>query len=512
MTFSVHFETLGCRLNQIESESAARFFSDAGFNLLMRPVSASVEQDDSVVICVVNTCTVTTKAEQKARRIIRLLLEKYPESAVLVTGCYAQLGAPEISAISPRIAVLPGLIKSRIVQVPAGVKSYVEKNQEGGKKLCGHAENLARYLQKNFCHDEETGKNEAPVPSAGSVFKPVQPGTRESGLLVQRSKSLDSFSLSTDTFFAHSRSSIKIQDGCNNACTYCAIHLARGKSVSLGVEEVIERVRRLEQAGQNEVVITTVNIAHYRGEYKGRHLDFASLLEMLLASTERIAFRISSLYPEIVDDRFASIIKNERVRPHFHLSVQSGSDVVLERMKRPYKAVQVLEACERLKEAKLNPFLACDIIAGFPGETDSDFEKTIDLVRKCGFTWIHSFPFSPRPGTPAFSYTPKIPESEKGFRVAELMKIGVENKVAYITSLYGTVRSAIAESVHSRQKAPDGMKILHAVTDNFIHSEMIVPSDYAVPESGSVINVRIGKPLVERIRKGGEWEAEAIIV
>ena len=212
---TIHFETLGCRLNQVESEGAARFFSDAAFSVTMEPFTAK-SFDESVILCVVNTCTVTAKAEQKARRIIRMLLKCCPNSAVAVTGCYAQLNQKEIMAIDERVCVLGGQHKGSLADLPPLLKNLLEEKPG----LSGSE--ISREIQKIF--DKENNSSERNV-----ITSP--------------------FRLATETFINHSRSSLKIQDGCNCVCTYCRIRLARGKSVSLAASEVIERVKKLEEAG-----------------------------------------------------------------------------------------------------------------------------------------------------------------------------------------------------------------------------------------------------------------------
>ena len=463
----IHIETLGCRLNQIESEGASRFFCDEGFTVSMQGVSAKSPVNNDVILCVVNTCTVTAKAEQKARRIIRLLLKKFPLAIVVVTGCYAQINKAEISQIDPRIVVLPGRLKSRLSEIPKIICSLLENSSD-----------IARDIKEMIEQQVTAG----PVPETSE----------------------DAFKFSTDTFLHHSRSSIKIQDGCNNRCTYCQICIARGKSVSLDAVEVIKRVNMLAAAGQKEVVITTVNIAQYKSEYNGKTIDFAGLLELLLEKTNGVSFRFSSLYPQIVDDRLCSLIKDDRIRPHFHLSVQSGSDDILLKMARPYKAQAVLDACRRLKEVKKDPFLACDIIAGFPTETDEDFSETMSLVKECGFAWVHAFPFSPRPNTKAFTMKPNVPEAVTQKRVTELLNYSYESKINYVKSQIGLVRKAIVETSHSDNA-------VHAVTDNFLHCKIQLKQKEA-PSPSSEIQVRIIAVLEDSIRKNEEIEALAEIV
>lgn len=478
MNKKIHIETLGCRLNQIESESVAAFFSDDGFTVVMKSITSKDKEDSDCVLCVVNTCTVTAKAEQKARRIIRLLLRKYPSSIVVVTGCYAQVNKEEILAIDERVVVLPGRVKSRLADVPAIVSSVLKESESN-----------AELVQKKIKEHLESKV----------LFKPVT------------DTSENPFKLATDTFLHHSRSSIKIQDGCNCRCSYCEICIARGKSVSLEVSEVLKQVEKLIAAGQKEIVITTVNIAQYKSEYEGKSVDIADLLEILLNKTKGVSFRFSSLYPQIVDERLCELIKDERVRPHFHLSVQSGSDDVLLKMNRPYKAQAVIDACNRLKAAKKNPYLACDIIAGFPGESDEDFKATMNLIKECGFTWVHAFPFSPRPNTVAFTMKPKVPEFVTGKRVDELLEYSFESKIKYIESLKGTVRKAIVETSHNSNalKMHDGKKVVHAVSDNFLHCVVLIDDGNEIPSAGSEVDVEIVSPLVDEIKRNGEMEVLA---
>ena len=467
----IHIETLGCRLNQIESESMASFFSSFNFSVQMESVTAKTESNQNVLICIINTCTVTQKAEQKARRIIRLLLNKYPKALVIVTGCYAQLNPNQINEIDERIITIGGQIKSRIKKIPQILNDFFNNDNWNPLEF------------KNLIYENALSE---PQKKAGFPE--------------------NSFELSTSTFMSHSRASLKIQDGCNNNCSYCAIHIARGHSVSIPVEKAIERVIELEKKGINEVVITTINIGQYKSEYGGQPYNFAKLLKKLLEVTEKINFRISSLYPEIVDDEFCEVIKDKRVCPHFHISVQSGSDRILKLMNRVYKAEDVLTACKKLSSVKNNPFLACDIITGFPGETDEDFEQTLELCEKCNFTWIHAFPYSERPGTPAAAMKNKVPQLISGQRAEKLNEFAVKNKIKYINDCKNQKYSAILETLRKPQY------IYHAVTENFLHCEIkVLPEEKEIPQ-GTKLTVMIDSPLIDKIQKGGEIEASAHII
>lgn len=471
----IRIETLGCRLNQIESEAAACFFTEAGFSVSMEALTSASSPDLQTILAIINTCTVTQKAEQKARRLIRLMLKKYPNSSILVTGCYAQLSSAQILSIDKRICVIGGQMKSRLEKIPSLLSNFQSKEQWDSLLFA------------------QTIMNE--VASAPQL----KPGFPE-----------NSFKLSATSFLSHSRASLKIQDGCNCSCSYCAIHIARGHSVSLDVQTAIDRVRELESKGHAEVVLTSVNIGQYKGAWKDGFCDFTGLLKLLLENTSKIRFRISSIYPDVVKQDFCRVISDARVQPHFHISVQSGSTKVLQAMNRPYSAQSVVEACRLLREAKGNPFLACDIITGFPGETDDDFEQTMDLCRDCDFAWVHAFPYSERPGTVAASMKNKVPQSVSGQRAKKLTDWAIAQKIAYVEKFIGSQHKAVLETVKRplaiAVNTKPGRYIYHAVTDNFIHCEIF--SEKELP-ANQMVTLKITAALIERIKKGGDIEATA---
>ncbi|MGP1458806.1 MAG: tRNA (N(6)-L-threonylcarbamoyladenosine(37)-C(2))-methylthiotransferase MtaB [Treponema sp.] len=501
----VRFETIGCRLNQIETESAARIFCDKGFSVSLSPLNSSAKIDCQTLLCVVNTCAVTQKAEQKDRRVIRLLLEKCPNAAILVTGCYAQLAVDAISRIDGRIAVLPGQLKSRLSEVA----SLLQKNADGGADKTEAREHAGGTNVHSYA-DCTSGGEKMSVPFSALDFADTLKREVCAPPAAKIGFSEKSFVLSTDSFLAHSRSSIKIQDGCNSSCTYCAIRTARGHSVSLDAASVIERIRQLERTGQREVVFTAVNIGQYKGAYGGAYLDFADLLEKCLEATAKINFRISSLYPETVDERFCRVIRDRRVRPHFHLSVQSGSDKILSLMGRDYRRDVVLEACGALRRAKESPFIAADIITGFPSETAEDFADTARLCEECGFAWLHIFPFSARPGTAAFTMGEKVPQSVGTARAAELGLWAAKSKKKYIESCAGKTFSAILETVKNPalMLGESAQKAYRAVTENFLHCEIRAQKLPFIP--GSEVFVTITGVDEARVKKGGEYDTVAV--
>ncbi len=407
-------------MNQIESESIGRCFSDSGYTCQMGGITSKTENSDDVAVSIINTCTVTAKAEQKARRTMRLLLDKYPKGIVIVTGCYAELDKKDIENLDPRICVVKGTQKDLLAKYPDFFKT----------------------IEENSVQDIKAKTND--------FFNSLQ-------LTVSQTPAKRSFVLSTDTFMQHSRPSIKIQDGCNFRCSYCRICLARGESFSLNHNEVLARVKALEEANNVEVVVTGINLSLYISD----DLNFAGLMQFLLDNTSTINFRLSSLHPQMVTDELCTVLDNSRIRNHFHISIQSGSDDILQKMARPYKAQVVTNAIKKLRAIKPDSFIACDIIAGFPTETEEDFNATKSLCIENNITWIHAFPFSARPETVAFDMTPKVPQHTSNKRVKELTDIAITNKKAYIESCIGKTYTGIVEKFRKND--------IHIVTENFLH-------------------------------------------
>lgn len=485
---TVHFETLGCKLNQIESESACKAFSDFGWNVSVENITSNEVLDEKLVkdtkLCVVNTCTVTTKAEQKGRHTINLLLKKFPFAVILVTGCYAQVKKDEIEKMDSRIVVLPGTKKDFLAELPRILAEKAETD-------------IYKNIYKNGIYKTDTSINETlSVQKVACLLKAI--------LESPESKNPAKFALSTDVFFNHSRSSIKIQDGCGNSCSFCAIHIARGKPVSLEADKVLERVLALEKAGQNEVVLTGVNLCQYRS--LNQNFDIADLITYLSQNTSSINFRLSSLYPERIDEKFLSSLKKSRVRPHFHLSVQSGSDAILTRMNRPYSANQVREAVEKLRrlyqtEKNIEPFIACDIIVGFPSETEDDFLQTVKLCKDCNFSWIHAFPFSARPNTEAANMKNQIPQETARKRMNILCEIADNQKRAYIHRFEGKTVKAIVEKRH------DGL--CRCVTENFLHAHVNLSSGL---EISYLLDHEIDVKITDTLPIFKECECECSVV
>lgn len=389
----IAFYTLGCKLNQFESEAIADSFISAGAEVV--PVS------DFADIYVINTCTVTSKSEQKARRVIRKLAGNFPDSLVVVTGCYAQLEKDEIESLAGNIAIVPQEKKHLLVKAAACIEN-------SGVPLSFAAEII-----------KIGNKDIEPDKSGGSSFYPVKKG-----------------------YTFHSRAFLKIQDGCNNFCRYCRVPLARGRSRSLDKDEIIGQVKEISAAGYKELVLTGVNIS----SYKSGNYGLVSLVENILDETENIRIRLSSLEPDSLDSEYKRLAENERICPHFHIPVQSGSDQILLSMGRKYLSEKIYDAAEILRSGGRNPLISADIITGLPGETDKDFDDTLELVKKAGFAYLHVFPYSKREGTAAFFMKNHVPERVSRIR-AEKLRIKSEKLfAAYAREWEGKNVEALVEN------------------------------------------------------------------
>ena len=482
----VSFYTLGCKLNQCETEALSDAFRNAGFTVVPPDFTESRGAD----LYIINTCTVTSKAEQKARRMIRLCLRK--GGAVLVTGCYAQLEGKALTTLSGKgLFVFPGRTKDKLLDLP----QYLLERIDGSPDTLSAA--LAQWCQ---------APGIAGTAGAGGVTGAV---------------CSDPFRFNPQHFLFHSRPFLKIQDGCDRRCAYCRVPLARGKSISLSSNEVLRRLQALEEAGMAEAVLTGVNISQYSDPVGptdpagsvGSDRGLPALLRFLLDNTRRIALRLSSLEPELfVDDLggraddFCEILAHERIRNHFHLSVQSGSDAVLAAMGRPYRARDVLRGAEKLRAVRDDPFLACDIIIGFPGETEEDFEKTVLLCRAVDFVGIHAFPYSKRPGTPAAVIKKGLVSQEAaGKRLGVLLEAARRGRDAYVRRWQGKVVDAVAESWHAvaafgfsgTDGQSDFFPFFPALTDNYMRVLVSSGRSREKPGSpfakaGSALRCRIG--------------------
>lgn len=417
---TVGFVTLGCKVNQYETEAIAERFAAAGFSL--------ARGEDDCDITVINTCTVTSESDRKARQMIRRAIQRNPNGYILVTGCLTQTSPEQVAAIAGVDFVCGNTDKQAVV--------------EAAKRLV---------LQG--------GKN--PVPE-----------------IFHRSLDGSGFEEMSVTRFDRTRAYIKIEDGCENRCAYCIIPAARGPVRSKRPEAVLEEVRALVAGGCREVVLTGIETASY-----GRDLDGCDLAD-LLAEVDRVEglerVRLGSLDPSLMKQEFVDRIAGLRtLTPHFHLSMQSGSDTVLARMKRKYNSRMALEGMERLRRAMPRVQFTTDMIVGFPQETDAEFSETLDFARRARFLMIHVFRYSRRAGTVAAAMSGQVPEPIKAERSRQLSEVEAGIRREILDGMTGRVLSVLFED------AEGGRRFGH--TPEFI--EVSVPAGGT--EHGAVRQVRI---------------------
>lgn len=358
---SVGLYTLGCKVSQYETEAIGEAFAKAGFE-----VRDFNEIND---VYVINTCTVTEESDRKSRQFIRRAIRRNPCAAVIVVGCYSQRTPSDIEKI-PGVSVILG------TQDKLKAPEYAKKILEGEKKR---------------------------IVSVG----PLESATFEKMKI---------------TGAPRTRAYVKIEDGCESKCTYCAIASARGPVRSKPVDDVVAEVEGLYRSGVREVVLTGIETGSYGKDFEEK-FSLSDLLALLdkRKSCERI--RLGSLAPELVGRDFAEKVKGLSIlAPHFHISMQSGSDKVLGLMKRRYNSAMAYENIMRLSEAFPTAMFTTDLMVGFPGESDGDFELTLDFVTKVGFLDAHVFAYSRRQGTAAAEFPFQIPENVKRERVEALIK------------------------------------------------------------------------------------------
>ena len=363
MPYRVGFCSLGCKVSQYETEALAERFAAAGF---------TVSDFDAVCdVYVINTCTVTVESDRKSRQMIRRATRVNPDAVVIVTGCSTQLHPDSIAAI-------PGV-------------SYVSGND---RKM--NLPDVARDLLLR----PKTGAVNAVRDLAGVQFERA-----------------------SITRAPRTRAFVKIEDGCNCRCAYCAIPLARGPVRSKAPSDVIDEVRALVASGTREIVLTGIETAAYGIDLDGYRL--IDLIADIADKTEVERIRLSSLSPEMMTPATVKRLASVRgLAPHFHLSLQSGSDAVLAAMRRPYRTKQVRDALAALREEIPCVTFTTDVIVGFPGETEETFLETVSFCREARFLRLHVFPYSPRPGTPAADFPDQVDGEEKHRRVRELVKVG----------------------------------------------------------------------------------------
>lgn len=429
------FHTFGCKLNFAETSTVARIFASRGIQ--------RVHEGDEPDFIVVNSCSVTEIADKKCRQAIRSFSRRYPKAKIIVTGCYAQLKPGEVAA-------LPG------VTVVAGTD----------RKLL-----LADYLDQTLADTDS--------PDGTATF-------------VTPTKDIRTFSPSCSRG-DRTRYFLKVQDGCDYYCSYCTIPMARGRSRSGSIDEIVEQARQVAAEGGKEIVITGVNIGDFG---KGREDTFLDLCRRLdeVEGIER--YRISSIEPNLLTDEIIDFVaSSRRFMPHFHIPLQSGSDEVLRLMRRRYDKALFRSRIEHIRRVMPDAFIGVDLIVGARGETEECFEESKAFVDSLPISRLHVFTYSERPGTRALEIEPVVSQEEKHRRTRQMLAIS-ERKLKEFTERYvGTVRPVLVE--HPRH---DGS--MAGFTDNYLRVN--ITPDPAL--SNTVQPVRI----VEMHPEGEESEGEVV--
>ena len=405
---SVAFHTLGCKLNFSETSTLSRQLEQEGFEK-----RAFTDKAD---VYVINTCSVTDNADKECRQLVRRIQRLSPESFVVITGCYAQLKPKEISQIPGVDLVLGASEKFNLVQ---------------------HLSTLTKGDATKICScdiETVTGFN-------------------------------SSFSVNDRT-----RTFLKVQDGCDYSCTFCTIPMARGKSRSDSVENVVNQAKQLAQNGVKEIVLTGINLGDFGkgGEGGKKHEEsFFDLVKALDQDTAIPRYRISSIEPNLLTDEIIEwVAKSEKFMPHFHIPLQSGSDAVLKLMQRRYNSSFYKERIESIKKIMPHACIGVDVIVGSPGETETYFKESFDFIHALDISYLHVFTYSERAATKALEIKPVVPIAIRQERNKLLRNLSYQKQQFFNAQHVGSTRKVLFESI--KQKEEHEIAMLEGYTDNYI--------------------------------------------
>ncbi|SDI85492.1 tRNA (N(6)-L-threonylcarbamoyladenosine(37)-C(2))-methylthiotransferase MtaB [Alteribacillus bidgolensis] len=420
---TVAFHTLGCKVNHYETEAIWQLFKNEGYE--------KTEFEKRADVYVINTCTVTNTGDKKSRQVIRRAVRKNPDAVVCVTGCYAQTSPSEIMDI-PGVDIVVG------TQDRSKMIGYIEQFQKEREPING-----VKNIMKTRVYEE----------------------------------------LDVPHFTDRTRASLKIQEGCNNFCTFCIIPWARGLLRSRKPEDVLSQAKQLVNAGYKEIVLTGIHTGGYGEDMKNYSLsDLLKELEEL-GGLKRI--RISSIEASQITDEVIEVIgQSKKIVNHLHIPLQSGSNSVLKRMRRKYTTEFFAERLEKLKKALPGLAVTSDVIVGFPGESDEEFKETYQFIAENKFSELHVFPYSKRTGTPAARMDNQVEDDEKNRRVHYLIELSNQLAKQYASSYEGSVLEVIPEE----QDKESGL--LTGYTSNYMKVRFTGNEDMI----GKIVKVKIKKP------------------
>ena len=422
MPLKASYHTLGCKLNFSETSTISSLLEQKGIQKVL--------EGETPDICIVNTCSVTSNADKKGRQLIRSLSSKFPEAAIVVTGCYAQLKPEEVSALPGVALVLGSNEKLRISQ-------YLDSWLQNNGKIVEVSPSLSI---SEFCPSCERGDR--------------------------------------------TRYFLKVQDGCDYFCTYCTIPFARGKSRSGKISDLVDMARNVAEKGGKEIVITGVNIGTF-GKDTGE--SFFSLIKALDSVDGIERYRISSIEPNLLTDEIIEWIalESRAFMPHFHIPLQSGSDKVLKLMNRRYDTSLFASRINKIRQLLPDAFIGVDIIAGARGETIEEWEKSYRFAGSLDVEKFHAFPYSERQGTKALMIGESVPQSERYQRVTKLNTLSETKTRDFILRNVGNIRKVLWEKA-------SGSSLMHGLTDNYIRVEAPVVKELI--NNVSEVTIRSLKP------------------
>ena len=405
---TVRLETLGCKLNQADTQALTREFIQAGYRL--------ASEDDLADVYVLNTCTVTHVADRKARQAVRSAKRRNPSSIVVATGCYAERSPDDLRAMPEVDLVVGNSDKKSLV-------AMLDNAVDGPDTACAVGDDVA-----------------------------LQPLLR-----------------------LRSRAMIKIQEGCDQVCAYCIVPKVRGRERSVPLHQIVETANLYGDAGCKEVVLTGTQLGSYGFDLP--NMDITSLVRALLEQTDIPRIRISSLQPQDISDELLGLWSDRRLCPHFHVPLQSGSNAVLKRMRRRYGASEFLETVVRIRSAVPDVAITADVIAGFPGESYSDFRETVDVCLESELASLHVFPYSIRPGTTAAYFEGQVDSEAKTDRAAELATVARGLSHKFRTKFLGRDREVLWE--RSVKRNGHAGPVWSGLTDNYIRVRTSTQEDLA---------------------------------
>lgn len=376
--------TLGCKVNQYETQAMETLLNGRGHSPALRG-----EEAEAVIV---NSCAVTAESGRKSRQALRRLMDANPGAVSVICGCWAQVDARTAESLGADVVWGSG--------DRAGLVEAIEKAVE--------TRDRAHFIDSPF------ERRELEILPAGA-------------------------------FDGHARAYLKIEDGCRNFCSYCVIPYARGRVRSLPLDKAREQARELEDKGYRELVLTGIEIASYGSDLEGRP-GLADLVRAVSEAAPLLRLRLGSLEPTVVTEDFCqALAQTGRVCDHFHLSLQSGCDRTLRAMNRKYDSSEFFAVTERLRRWFPDCALTADLICGFPGETEADHAETLDFIEQCGFSAMHVFPYSRRPGTPADKMEGQLTAAQKSQRAAEAQDLARKMRQDYLSSCVGRVLEVLFE-------------------------------------------------------------------